>query len=185
MGIILASASPRRRDLLSLADINFKVEPSDMNELLPENITPSQAVTSLARGKAEDIFGKHPNDTVLSADTVVSLEGEILGKPADDVDAFRMLKMLSGRTHKVYTGVCIMSSEKTVVFDESTDVTFYELTDSEIYDYIATKEPADKAGAYGIQGKGSLLVKCINGDYFNVVGLPLARTVKELKKFPE
>ncbi len=181
MDIILASASPRRKELLTLAGIEYTVIPSQCEEILPEDITPPQAVEELARQKAEDVFKNHPDCMIISADTVVALGNTILGKPKDDDDAFNMLTSLSGKIHTVYTGVCIKTANSAEIFHVATDVEFYKLTEKEIRDYIATKEPCDKAGAYGIQGKGSLLVKGIHGDYFNVVGLPLAETVKRIK----
>lgn len=183
MGIILASASPRRRELLTLAGIEYTVVPSACEEILPERITPEKAVQSLAEQKAADVFARFPDDTVIAADTVVALDGNILGKPKDESDAFHMLSSLSGRIHTVYTGVCIMKKDKKELFFSATDVEFYPLTEEEINRYIATGEPMDKAGAYGIQGKGALLVKKINGDYFNVVGLPIAETIKSLDGF--
>ena len=180
MNIILASASPRRKELLALADIKYTVIPSECEEILPDNITPAQAVEELARQKADDVFKRYPDCMIIAADTVVALGNTILGKPKDDEDAFNMLSFLSGKIHTVYTGVCIKTAEKEDVFHVATDVEFYDLTEKEILDYIATKEPCDKAGSYGIQGKGSLLVKGIHGDYFNVVGLPLAETVRRI-----
>lgn len=182
MKIILASASPRRKELLALAGIEYTVIPSECEEVLSENITPSEAVTLLAQQKAEDVFKRNPDCMIIAADTVVALSNAILGKPKDDEDAYNMLSSLSGKIHTVYTGVCIRTAEKEETFFSATDVEFYELSDKEIRDYIATKEPCDKAGAYGIQGKGSLLVKGIHGDYFNVVGLPLAETVRRIKQ---
>lgn len=178
--IVLASASPRRRELLTLAGIEYKVVPSECEEILPEKITPPEAVKSLAEQKADDVYKRYPDDIIIAADTVVALGGKILGKPKNEEDAFQMLSSLSGNIHTVYTGVCIMKNGKKDVFFSATEVEFYPLTDEEINAYIATGEPMDKAGAYGIQGKGSLLVKRISGDYFNVVGLPLAETVRRL-----
>ena len=180
MKFILASNSPRRRELLSLAEIEYTVIPSECEEILPENIKAADAVEELARQKAADVFSRHEDAVIIAADTVVALDDTILGKPADEEDSFRMLMSLSGKTHTVYTGVCIMTENHTDVFHCATQVEFYELSEKEIRDYISTGEPSDKAGAYGIQGKGSLLVKKINGDYFNVVGLPLAETVRHL-----
>lgn len=182
MKIILASASPRRKELLSLAGIEYEVIPSKCDEFLPDDITPADAVEELARQKAEDVFRRNPDCKIIAADTVVALGNTILGKPKDDRDAFDMLASLSGNTHTVYTGVCIKTADSEEIFHCATDVEFYNLTEKEICDYIATKEPCDKAGSYGIQGKGSLLVKGIKGDYFNVVGLPLAETVRRLNK---
>ncbi len=183
MNIILASNSPRRKELLTLASIPYTVIPADCDESLSEGIAPNEAVTQLALRKAENVFKNNQSSMIIAADTVVALGNTILGKPADEDDAFRMLTLLSGKTHSVYTGVCIMTKEKTDVFFSKTQVNFYDLTEKEISDYIKTKEPFDKAGSYGIQGKGSLLVKGINGDYFNVVGLPIAEVVQHLKNF--
>lgn len=183
MSIILASSSPRRRELLTLAGIEHTVVPSECEEKLPEKITPQDAVKLLAKQKADDVSSRFPEETVLAADTVVALGDKILGKPKDDCDAFDMLSLLSGKIHNVFTGVCIKSAEREDVFSSATRVEFYPLTPDEIEEYIRTREPLDKAGAYGIQGKGSLLVKSISGDYFNVVGLPLAETVRRLKNF--
>lgn len=183
MKTILASASPRRKELLTLAGIEYDVIVSECEELLPEKILPHEAVMLLAKQKAEDVFSRNSDCMVIAADTVVALEYKILGKPKDEEDAFNMLSELSGRQHTVYTGVCIMTKDKTDCFFVGTDVEFYSLTEKEIREYIATKEPMDKAGAYGIQGKGFVLVKGIHGDYFNVVGLPLAETVRHISEF--
>ena len=182
MKMILASASPRRKELMTLAGYTYDVVVSECEEILPGNITPDKAVEELARQKAEDVFKKHPDCMIIAADTVVAMDKTILGKPADADDAFRMLTSLSGRRHTVYTGVCIMTKDTSDIFHVATDVEFYDLSEKEIRDYIATKEPMDKAGAYGIQGKGFVLVKGIHGDYFNVVGLPLSETVRHIKK---
>ncbi len=180
MKIILASASPRRKELLTLAGLEYEVVVSQCEEILPDGITPDKAVDELARQKAEDVFSRNPDCMIIAADTVVALGNTILGKPKDEADAFNMLSSLSGRRHTVFTGVCIKTKEKTDIFHVATEVEFYPLSDKEIKDYIATKEPMDKAGAYGIQGKGFVLVKGIHGDYFNVVGLPLAETVRHI-----
>lgn len=182
MKIILASASPRRKELLTLAGIEYDVIVSQCEETLPDGITPDKAVEELARQKAEDVFSRNSDALIIAADTVVALGNTILGKPKDEEDAFNMLSSLSGRRHTVFTGVCIRTKDKTDIFHVATEVEFYDLTEKEIRDYIATKEPMDKAGAYGIQGKGYVLVKGIHGDYFNVVGLPLAETVRHLNK---
>ena len=183
MKIILASASPRRKELLTLAGIEYEVIVSQCEETLPDGITPDKAVEELARQKAEDVFSRNSNALIIAADTVVALGNTILGKPKDEDEAFSMLSSLSGRKHTVFTGVCIKTKEKTDIFHVATDVEFYDLSEKEIKDYIATKEPMDKAGAYGIQGKGFVLVKGIHGDYFNVVGLPLAETIRHLNNF--
>ena len=180
MGLILASASPRRRELLTLAGLDFTVYASDCDESVPDSLTPPEAAVEIARRKASAVAEKYPDDTVVGAVTIVVIDDTILGKPKDAREAASMLKRLSGRTHCVYTGVCVVSDGTANSFFEKTDVTFYVLSDGEIDDYIATGEPMDKAGAYGIQGRGALLVKGICGDYFNVVGLPLARLVRML-----
>ena len=182
MAIILASASPRRKELLKFITEDFTVRVSDAEEVIDPDLTAEETVKSLAVIKGEAVAKDFPEDTVISADTIVVLDGKILGKPADEEDAFRMLKSLSGRTHEVFTGVCVIYDDKKLVFAERTEVSFYELSEEEIRAYIATSEPADKAGAYGIQGKGCTLVKCISGDYNNVVGLPVARLNRLLKE---
>ena len=180
--IILASASPRRKELFSIIQKDFKIIPADIDEVLPEGISAEAAAEFLSVQKAKAVFQEHPEDTVIGCDTAVICEGEILGKPKDSTDAKRMLSLLSGKTHKVITGCAIFKSGKSLSFSEVTEVTFFELSEKEIDDYIATNEPFDKAGAYGIQGYGSLLVEKINGDYFNVVGLPVAKLNKMLKR---
>ena len=181
MSIVLASASPRRRELLQTAGVEFTVCVSDAEERIPPGTPPHEAVMLLAKQKALAVAKDRPNDLVIGADTVVVYDGAILGKPADEADAARMLRMLSGRTHTVYTGVCLVSAGSAETFFEQTQVTFYPLTDDEIAAYIATGEPMDKAGAYGIQGRGCTLVRGICGDYFNVVGLPVAALCRRLK----
>ena len=182
MSVVLASASPRRRELLHTAGVDFTVCVSDAKEHIPPGAPPHEAVMLLAKQKAQAVAKEHPDDLVIGADTVVVFDGEILGKQTDEADAARTLRMLSGRTHTVYTGVCLASSGNTETFFEQTQVTFYPLTDDEIAAYIATGEPMDKAGAYGIQGRGCTLVRGISGDYFNVVGLPVAALCRRLKK---
>ena len=178
--IVLASKSPRRQELIRLITDDFTVASADADETLPCPMSPSDAVMYQSEIKARPLAdGKN---TVIGADTVVALEGSILGKPKDKDDAFRMLRSLSGKTHSVYTGVTIIKGEKTDTFFEKTDVEFYDLSDEGIADYISTGEPMDKAGAYGIQGYGALLVKKISGDFFNVVGLPVGKLNCELKK---
>ena len=175
MKIILASASPRRKELLTLAGIEYDVIVSQCEETLPDGITPDKAVEELARQKAEDVFSRNSDAMVIAADTVVALGNTILGKPKDEEDAFNMLSSLSGRRHTVFTGVCIRTKDKTDIFHVATEVEFYDLTEKEIRDYIATKEPMDKAGAYGIQGGAALFAKKMQGDYYNVMGLPVCR----------
>ncbi|HBN38892.1 MAG TPA: septum formation protein Maf [Ruminococcaceae bacterium] len=177
--IILASKSPRRKELLSLITENFVIKSAEVDENLPKGIQPDKAVEHLSKIKAEPF--KSEEDVIIGADTVVSIDGVILGKPKDRSDAFKMLKMLSGKYHSVFTGVTIIKPDSTKTFSVETRVKFFDLTDREINDYLDTGEPFDKAGAYGIQGKGSLLVEKIDGDYFNVVGLPVSTLNKYLK----
>lgn len=182
MKIVLASASPRRAEILEKCGFDFCVKVSDVEEIVPNELTPSQIVMHLAKIKAQAVESEK-DEIVLAADTIVVLEGNILGKPKDNDDAFKMLKSLSGKIHKVYTGVCLINNEREKVFFDSTEVEFYDFNDEEILDYVKTGEPLDKAGAYGIQEKGALLVKRINGDYFNVMGLPIGKVNQKLKDF--
>ena len=171
---ILASASPRRRELFGLISDDFRIVPSNAEETAPDGIAAENLPEYLARLKAGDIAAKYPFDTVIGADTVVILDGKVLGKPENKEDAVKMLKALSGKKHKVVTGCAVCKNGACRSFSSVTEVEFYPLDDKEISDYVATGEPLDKAGAYGIQGRGALFVKSINGDYFNVVGLPVA-----------
>ena len=180
---ILASASPRRKQLLEQAGYTFEIVVSDADESLPAGITPEKAVQLNAARKAQAVAETNPGAVVLGCDTVVAIDGEILGKPQDEAEAKAMLRRLSGNTHTVYSGVCITDGETETVFAVATDVTFYALSDRTIDAYAATKEPMDKAGAYGIQGLGCVLVKEISGDYSNVVGLPLSESARALAAF--
>ena len=182
--IILASKSPRRRDILSSIGVDFEVVTDDTPENIDTSLCPEEVVSTLAKFKGDNVSKKICNDCVIiAADTVVAVDEKILGKPADENDAEQMLLMLSGRAHQVYTGVYIKDtmSGKSVVFSEKTDVFFRKLDINEIKGYIKTNEPMDKAGSYGIQGIGSLFVEKIDGDYFNVVGLPICRLSEILK----
>ena len=183
MNVVLASASPRRREQLQTAGVDFTVKVSDADEHIEPDTPPHAAVMSLARQKAHAVAKTCPDDLVIGADTVVVYDGAILGKTADAADAARMLRMLSGKTHAVYTGVCLVCAEKEETFYEQTQVTFFPLTEQEIDAYVATGEPMDKAGAYGIQGRGCTLVQSICGDYFNVVGLPVAAVCRRIRAF--
>ncbi|MBQ7218289.1 MAG: septum formation inhibitor Maf [Ruminococcus sp.] len=183
--IILASKSPRRQELIRTITDDVEVRVSDVEEILPEAISPEDAPVYLASIKARAVARDFPDRVVVGADTVVILDGQVLGKPKDREDAVRMLRALSGKTHTVVTGCSIICGEREVSFGDSTRVEFYPLSDREIDEYIATGEPFDKAGAYGIQGRGSLFVKGIEGDFFNVMGLPVARLNRELKAFLE
>lgn len=180
---ILASASPRRKELLNQVGFSFDIIPSDAEENVEDGLSAEDTVKALARLKAQSVFNEHPDRVVFGCDTVVSIDGEILGKPQNEDEAFKMLKKLSGKTHAVSTGVCIISKEKEICFSDTTFVTFYEIDDETIESYISTRECDDKAGAYGIQGYGSVLVKEIKGDYFSVMGLPVARSARALALF--
>lgn len=181
--IILASASPRRRELMELAGYDFEVICADIVEAVPENVQPQEVVMSLALQKAQAVAAENEDAVVVGSDTVVALDGKILGKPHSESEACEMLRLLSGRTHKVFTGVAVVGDGKAKNFFDETDVEFDPLGEDEIKKYVATGEPMDKAGAYGIQGKGSVLVKRINGDFFNVMGLPIAKLYREMSDF--
>ena len=185
--LILASASPRRKELLEQLGVDFKIEVADCDEIMDDEIAPDVLVQRNASEKAKAVAKLNPQNTVLGADTVVTIDGKILGKPKDREDAFNMLKKLQGRSHYVYTGIALVyhNEEKCIVKTEAvgTEVFFGPMTDKEIENYVATGEPMDKAGAYGIQGKAGLFVKGIEGDYYNVVGLPYSRLNREIKKF--
>lgn len=182
--IILASASPRRKELLTQIGIPFSVQVSTCEEKIT-GTAPADVVCELSRQKAEDVW-RQTGGFVIGADTVVAYGGDILGKPKDEADAVRMLQILSGNTHEVFTGVTFCyekdGEKKVHTFYEKTEVTFYPMTDEEIAAYVATKDPLDKAGAYGIQGSFAAYIKGIRGDYNNVVGLPIGRFYQELKE---
>lgn len=179
---ILASNSPRRKEILEMLGLDFEVDAPDVDEksISPDGISPGIYVQELAFLKAAAAAKNHLKSKkayIIAADTIVYLDGEILGKPSSEKDAAEMLKKLSGKCHEVYTGICVlrMSDASAVCEHESAKVYFKELSDEMISRYIATKEPLDKAGAYGIQGLGTVLVKKIEGDFFNVMGLPASR----------
>lgn len=197
--IILASQSPRRKELLEQIGLEFEICPAKGEEVITKSI-PEEVVMELSKQKAEEVaalvssFGENhkeittPSDIlVIGADTVVAYDGKILGKPVDEADAKRMLTMLAGNTHSVFTGVTLVLIDKSgrageLVFYEKTDVKMHPMTETEIDRYIATGEPMDKAGSYGIQGKCAIYIEKIDGDYNNVVGLPITRIYQELKK---
>ncbi|MFN2745059.1 Maf family protein [Bacillus sp. z60-18] len=181
--LILASQSPRRKELLDLLQIPYDIVVSNAEEKLSRNFSPAENVKWLAEQKVRTVSEQHPDAVVLGADTIVCFDGVCLGKPKDSDDAERMLNMLSGQTHSVLTGVCIKSNSRCETFFEETEVVFWPLEEKEISAYIATREPFDKAGSYGIQGKGALFVKEIKGDYYSVVGLPISKTMRMLKTF--
>jgi septum formation protein len=186
--LVLASASPRRQELLRNAGIPFVVQETNIPEQPREGESPKACAERLAWEKATDVFRQRPDDVVLGADTIVVVEGQILGKPSDEADAARMLRLLSGRTHQVITGVCLLGSPAKLRTDfedtrsENTLVTFDTITDEDIRSYIATGEPMDKAGAYAIQGIASRWIPRIEGDYFNVVGLPVSLVFRMLRE---
>jgi septum formation protein len=188
MALVLASASPRRRELLQNAGIPFIIQPSKISELPREGEAPQACAERLAREKALDVFRQRPQDFVLGADTIVIVDGQILGKPRDSGNAARMLRLLSGRTHQVTTGVCLISPDRkgknstSDTRSETTLVTMSELSDEDIRSYVATGEPLDKAGAYAIQGIASRWISQIEGDYFNVVGLPVSLVYRMLRE---
>lgn len=183
MKFILASASPRRKELLTAVGFEYEICPADIDETIPSD-TPIELVAEfLSRKKALSVLEKNPDAVVLGSDTIVVLDGNILGKPHDTAEASDMLHRLSGKAHRVYTGVCVCSSEKTLTLTSFTDVYFRKLSDKLIDAYIATGEPMDKAGAYGAQGLGSTLIKKIDGDFFTVMGLPIADTTRLLSQF--
>ena len=170
--LILASSSPRRKELLEDLQIPFVVRQSNVEETFNPTLPPEEVVMDLAKRKAEAIEAKEADVFILAADTICFANGAILGKPSSRTEAYQMLSQLSGSLHSIYTGVAILKNGQCSTFFEKTDVLFWELTDEEINNYLDTGEPFDKAGAYGIQGVGRILVKAIYGDYFTVVGLP-------------
>ena len=176
MRIVLASKSPRRRELLSVIGIDdFEIVPAVGEEKLEAGLSPAEAVSSLAEQKAREVFAKCSDALVIAADTLVFLNGIPLGKPKNEADAYNMLYALSGRCHSVYTGVALMRDGKCLTDAVKTDVYFKPMTDDEIWAYIKCGEPMDKAGAYGAQGLGSIFIERIDGDFFNVMGLPLSK----------
>lgn len=183
MRIILASASPRRQELIKMITEDVVVNPCDCDETIKDGLVGREIAEYLSKIKGEAVKEQFGDDIIVSADTIVCLENKVLGKPKSREEAFFMLSTLSGNTHSVFTGVTIIKGEKIKTFSQETKVRFYNLTDEEIYEYIDSGEVYDKAGSYGIQGKGGLLVEGIDGDYFNVVGLPVARLKRELEAF--
>ena len=183
MDVILASASPRRKSLLSMLYSDFKIMPSDIREMVPKDLSVEKCPEYLAQSKAETVSQGREKSLVIGCDTSVIIDGTILNKPRDTNDARTMMNMLSGNVHKVITGCCICYLGKSYAFSVTTEVEFFDLTEKEIEDYIATSEPYDKAGGYAIQGKGAMFVKSIHGDYYNVVGLPVARLKRAIDEF--
>lgn len=184
MNIILASASPRRKEILENANVKFKIITSNIDEFALDDESPCQMAMRLAFEKGIDIASKQKSDLVISADTIVVLDNNILGKPKDEIEAREMITNLSGTTHQVITGVSLINLDenKKIIDYVISNVKFKNLSEEEISDYIKTKESLDKAGAYGIQGYGAMLVEEIQGDYFNIVGLPISKLSDLLKK---
>ncbi len=183
MKLILARGSPRRKELLNILDIPFEVIVSDFEETIDQSKPLEEEIKRLSLGKASTVFSKHEDSVVIGADTIVTIDNKVLGKPKDKDDAYRMLKTLSNNKHTVITGVTILSKNKKETFAVCSDVYFNSLNDDEIYDYINTKEPMDKAGAYAIQGIGSKFIKKIDGDYYAVIGLPISEIYTRLKSY--
>ena len=181
MEVILASQSPRRKELMGLFHIPFTVRVSQADETMDTGLSPAEAVAIVSRRKAEAI-ARQNDDLVIAADTIVVLGNEILGKPKDAADASRMLHLLSGRDHQVMTGMTLLRGDKCLVCTEITDIHFRTLSDREIDAYIRTGEPMDKAGAYGIQGGAALFAQRLEGDYYNVMGLPVCRLGQLLRE---
>lgn len=185
MKIVLASASPRREELLRRIYPDFMIAPADVDETVPEKMKAEEVPLFLAQKKAAKAVTEHPDALVITADTVVLAGNEILGKPKHEEDAARMLHLLSGNTHRVLTGCCVSFSGKSRAFTSCSFVTFYPLSEQEIGEYIKTGEPFGKAGAYAIQGKAALFVKGIEGDFYNIVGLPVAQLKREIALLQE
>lgn len=181
MKLILASASPRRQELLRLITDDFTVYPSDVDETIPAALSPHDVAKFLSEKKASAVSAQFPDALVIGSDTTVLLDHTILGKPESPEHAAEMLRMLSGRTHEVITGVTLSQGIRSESFQTVTKVSFYPLTELQIQQYIATGEPLDKAGAYGIQGRGALFVQSLHGDYYSVVGLPIAPLAQALR----
>ena len=187
MAVILASKSPRRRELLRTMGIEeFEIRPAVGEEIVPENVTPQEMVKAISRQKARQVRGTaEKEDTVIAADTLVFADGKPLGKPKDEEDAASMLRALAGREHIVCTGVTVIKGERELSQAVTTRVFFRTMTEKEIADYVKTGEPMDKAGAYGIQGRASVFVEKIDGDYFNVMGLPVCTLSTMLQRLSE
>ena len=181
--IILASKSPRRKELMGLLFPQFEVQASDVDETLPEGVSLGRAVELLALRKGQAVAGAEPDALVIAADTLVTLGSVVLGKPTGREDAARMLRLLSGRVHQVYTGVALLEGERTNRFRCVTDVEFSPLTEEEIRWYLSTGEPFDKAGAYGIQGYGARFIRGVREDFFNVMGLPVNELYRQIMQF--
>ncbi|KKP36997.1 septum formation protein Maf [Candidatus Peregrinibacteria bacterium RIFOXYC2_FULL_33_13] len=182
--IILASKSPRREQILNQINLDFKIQPSNFEEIISENIKPEDLVLKNAIGKAREIAAKNPNSIIIGVDTIGSYKHHILEKPKDQEDALRILKILNNTTHEVYSGLCVINTKtrEEITHIEKTEVTFGEMTEEEMWKYIHTKEGMDKAAAFAVQGIGSIFIKKINGCYYNVMGLPIYSLVQIFKR---
>lgn len=183
MTIILASQSPRRQELLARITPDFQAIPADIDESVAAGLTPEEYVLEMAQKKAQLIYKQNSDRLVIGSDTIVAVDGEVLGKPRDDADAFRMLRQLSGRKHLVLTSLYMMTKDQIEQTIVAAEVTFFDLSDEEINAYIASGEPQDKAGSYGIQGEAAFFVESIQGDYYAIVGFPIAHVKRMLAKF--
>ena len=181
MNLILASQSPRRKELMGLFHIPFTVRAADIDETMDSGRSPYDEVARVSRLKAE-ATPREPDDVVIAADTIVVCDGKVLGKPKDEADAVAMLRLLSGRDHQVMTGMMVLRGNDAVTHTEVTDIHFRQLTEKEIKDYVRTGEPMDKAGSYAIQGGAALFCERMDGDYYNVVGLPVCRLGQILRR---
>ncbi len=182
MALILASKSPRRHQLMRQLALNFTVRVTDADETMNKSLPPQDEVARVSAVKAAAV-SCDPEDVVVAADTIVVVDGKILGKPADAEEAVEMLRLLSGRAHRVMTGLTVRQGDRAVTHTEITEVCFRPLSDAEIRVYVGTGEPLDKAGAYGVQGMAGSFVECIRGDYFNVMGLPICALTRILRRF--
>lgn len=180
--IILASGSPRRRQLLASLNVEFETVSPDVDETYDKRLAPGEIAKHISLKKANEVFGQYPSSAVIAADTIVATDCEVLGKPGDESEAVLMLEKLSGLWHEVHTGISILHNETITQFCETTRVHFRELDSGFITWYVGTKEPMDKAGAYGIQGYGAMLVDRIEGDFYNVMGFPISRIMSELER---
>jgi len=183
MRIILASASPRRQELLKELDLEFEIKAADIDESINTNNDLEEEIKKLAYRKAKHIYDSCPDALVIGADTIVTVDKQILGKPKDEEDAYHMLKTIQGRSHQVITGVALISKDKEDCFFSTSKVYMNEMDDEEIWNYIKTKEPLDKAGAYAIQGKAAKFISSIEGDYYAIMGLPIAEIYRRLKAY--
>ena len=188
MKIILASASPRRQELIKMITEDIIVNPCDCDETIKDGLKGREIAEYLSKIKGEAVKEQFKDEIIVSADTIVCLSDNVLGKPKSREDAFSMLRTLSGNTHSVFTGVTIIKGDNEKTFSQETKVTFYDLSDKEIYEYIDSGEVFDKAGSYGIQGKGAAFIEKIDGDYYTVMGLPacnVSKTLSEIEYFPK